>query len=83
MFHNTHPKEKRALQGWQEPKLLPQVGKGQSYQRSPLRALILEDDNPCSLGLGQQMLPGVTPFPIRKGRIGPGIAVSWQAGYPA
>lgn len=80
MFHDTHPKENQAVQGQQEPKLLALVKLTLANLRSPLRAVLLEDDSPCSLGLGQQMTPGVTPFPIRKGRIGPSAPTSWPEG---
>lgn len=71
MFHNTHPKDNQALQGQQEPKLLALVGLTLANLMSPLRAVL-----PCSLGLGQQMPPGVIPFPIGKGRIGPSVPTS-------
>lgn len=71
------------MQGQQEPKLLALVGLTLANLRSPLCAVILEDDSPCSPGLGKQMLPGVTPFPIWKGRITPSKPVSWHTGNPA
>ena len=82
VFHNTHPKENRPLQGQQEPRLLALVGLTLA-NLSPLHAAILEDDSPCSLELGRQMSLEVTPFPIGKGRITPSVPASWQAGNPA
>lgn len=80
MFHNTHPKDNQALQGQQEPKLLALVRLTLANLRSPLRAVLLKADSPRSLGLGQQMPPGVIPFPIGKGRIGPSVPTSWPEG---
>lgn len=71
------------MQGQQEPKLLALVALTLANLRSPLHAAALEDDSPCSPGLGQQMPLEFIPLPTGKGRATPSVPVSSPAGIPA